>query len=230
MLYKVGKSSAGVYSLYKSMVSQNRRFASVPDWVRADLKWWLNLSVLFNGISKMVRSCYHHAMVSDSSLKGFGVYLGSDWCAGTWHIQDVVNLVTDCNYVGSKPLVDKFDDKNINVLELWPILVGIKCWAPMLQNLSLIVFTDNTQVLFMLLNGKSSNVTCMHWIRELFWTCAFYNIEIIPKYKILPSLLERSFHDDSRNRLIKKNELTRCPRGMRGKRPNHEIDRYVYPP
>ena len=171
-----------VYALYKTMIKSNKRFVTIPDWVRADLQWWLKLCVMFNGTSKMVKECYHHAMVSDSSLKGFGVYLGQDWCAGTWHDEDCINLASDCTHVCSKPLVDKFDDKNINVLELWPVLIGLKRWAPMLRNMSLIVYTDNTQVLFMLLNGKSSNVTCMHWIRELFWTCAFYNIDLIPKY------------------------------------------------
>ena len=171
-----------VYSLYKSMINQNKRFINVPEWVKVDLQWWLRLSVMFNGTSKMVKDCYYLPMVSDSSFKGFGVYLGHDWCAGTWHEGDVINLTSSCGHVCFKPQVDEFDDKNINVLELWPILIGLKRWAPVLRNMSLIVYTDNTQVLFMLLNGKSSNVTCMHWIRELFWTCAFYNIDLIPKY------------------------------------------------
>ena len=44
------------------------------------------------------------------------------------------------------------------------------------------VFTDNTQVMYMLINGSSSNLTCMNGIREIFWICAIYNIELIPKY------------------------------------------------
>ena len=171
-----------VYSLYRTMVSQNKRFISVPNWVKADLLWWFKLSKHFNGVSKIVKVCYEQAMVSDSSFKGFGVYLGNDWCAGTWHDDDCILLSSPCNHVVSKPLGEPFDSTNINVLELWPVLVGLKRWAHLLRDKSIIVFTDNTQVLFMLLNGKSSNATCMQWIREIFWVCSLYNIELKPKY------------------------------------------------
>ena len=44
------------------------------------------------------------------------------------------------------------------------------------------MFTDNTQVMYMLTNGKSVNTICMGWLRELFWICVIYNIELIPRH------------------------------------------------
>ena len=83
---------------------------------------------------------------------------------------------------GGVPLLSESDANNINVLELWPIIMGIKRWRVCLGNKSVLTFTDNTQVMYMLTNGKSSNSTCMSWIREIFWICVTYNIEIIPRY------------------------------------------------
>ena len=174
--------SKSIYTLYKHMVFSNKKYVVLPEWVRADLTWWKKLSVIFNGSSKIVKISHEEAIVSDSSMKGFGVYMGSDWCAGTWHDCDTIVLDSPCNHVVSKPVIDVVDFNNINVLELWPVLVGIKRWSHRIRDKNVVVFTDNTQVMFMLLNGKSSNITCMQWIRELFWTCAIYNIEITPKY------------------------------------------------
>ena len=157
-----------VYSLYRQMIEKKARFINIPEIVKSDLNWWLNLCKYFNGSSKMVKEEFPHAMVSDSSLKGFGVYLGSDWCAGTWHDSDCIPLISPCNHVACRPFAEEFDRNNINVLELWPILVGIKRWMNLLSDKRVVVFTDNTQVMYMLLNGNSSNLTCVHWIRELF--------------------------------------------------------------
>ena len=172
----------GVYSLYKILVQSNRKFINIPDWVRSDLLWWRKLCTTFNGRSKLVKDQHPSPMISDASFKGFGVFFGSDWCAGTWCNDDHILLSSSCNHIVSKPLYDDVKFDNINVLEFWPVLVGVKRWAHILRDKSVVVYTDNTQVMFMLLNGRSSNVTCMRWIRELFWICAFHNIEIIPKY------------------------------------------------
>ena len=181
--------SRNVYSLYRTLISENKRFIAIPEWVKDDLRWWQRLSMHFNGVCKIVKCPYEHALVSDASFKGFGVYLGHDWCAGTWDDDDCILLTSKCNHVVSKPLTGNVDFRNINVLEFWPILVGVKRWASYLRDTEVTVFTDNTQVLYMLLNGKSSNATCMSWIRELFWVCALFNIGIKPKYIITDSNL-----------------------------------------
>ena len=171
----------GVYSLYRSMIAQGKRFINIPDWVKADLRWWDRLCSYFNGICKMVKFVHEHAMVSDASFKG---YMASDWCAGVWDLEDNIPLTSVCNHVAPPPFAVNLSEESINVLELWPVLVGVKRWSHLLRNRSVVIFTDNTQVLFMLLNGKSSNVICMQWIRELFWICAIFNINIIVRGEI----------------------------------------------
>ena len=53
--------------------------------------------------------------------------------------------------------------KNINVYELWPVVVGL-------------------QVLAMVNTGRSKNKLCMEWLRELYWTCFIHNIELHASY------------------------------------------------
>ena len=72
-------------------------------------------------------------------------------------------------------------DNQINVLELWPILASLIKWGLSHRDKSWIMFTDNTQVQCMLLTGRSKNINCMHWLREIFWRMVFLNIQIIPK-------------------------------------------------
>ena len=108
------------------------------------------------------------------------MYMGADWAAGIWSDDYSINVVSDCNHVVGRPFCEPFNSGNINVLELWPILVGLKRWASTLKNRSLMVFTDNTQVMFMLINGCSSNLTCMNWVREFF--LALLNLQ----YRVAP--------------------------------------------
>ena len=170
------------YELYKQMVLKNKRYIKLSAEVIADFNWWIRLFPFFNGTVKMFSPEFELPMVSDSSLKGFAVYLGQDWVAGTWDDGDHIPLFTNCQHVGYKPVWDSFDRKNINELELWPIVVGLKRWVKFFRDKLLHVFTDNTQVMFMLINGNSSNPTCSNWLREIFWLCAIYNVTLCPKY------------------------------------------------
>ena len=123
-------------------------------------------------------------MVSDSSMKGYGVYLGQDWMAGSWNQSNVELSNSSCGHIGPPPVMESsnIDFSNINILELWPIVVGLKRWAHLLKNKSLNLFTDNTQVMFMLLKGSSSNPIFLSWIKEIYWICVINNIELKPKY------------------------------------------------
>ena len=198
-----------VYNLYKTIVRSGKKFVKLPGDVKGDLVWWRQFCRIFNGKSKINNQLYEFPMVSDSSLKGYGVYLGYDWVAGVWDSRDSFPLTSPCGHVGPVPTQDMYDASNINVLELWPIVIGLKRWCVLLRNKSLLTFTDNTQVMYMLTNGRSTNSTCMSWIRELFWICVIYNIEIIPRYintncNLVADTLSRVPYFNSNNELVEK--------------------------
>ena len=171
-----------IYQLYKDMLAKGKKWIRIPAEIRRDIEWWDKFCTHFNGVSKINNQLFEMPMVSDASMKGFAVYLGSDWAAGFWDGSEM-NMCDTCNHLTSPPSeLVKRRDVNINVLELWPIVLGLQRWSSILSNKSLLLFTDNTQVLYMLLNGKSCNKICMSWIREIFWICIIHNIELLPRY------------------------------------------------
>ena len=113
---------------------------------------------------------------SDSSFKGFVAWLGLDWLCGFWE-QDPASLPCDvaCGHFSEPPVCDK-PSRNINVMELWPVVASIKRWGPHFH------YTDNMQVLAMLTTGRSCNKMCMAWLREIFWLCFLWNLDIFPSY------------------------------------------------
>ena len=182
-LVKGGKMFCrSTYNLYRKLVVSNKRYIQLDQGIISDLTWWLRIFPFFNGTVKMFSPEYELPMVSDSSLKGFGVYLGSDWVAGTWADSDHIPLRSCCGHVGFRPVWDRFEPTNINELELLPIVVDLKRWVELFIDKSVYVFTDNTQVMFMLLNWSSINQICKNWLKEIYWLCAIYNITLYPRY------------------------------------------------
>ena len=121
-------------------------------------------------------------MTSDASLKGYGAWSGSDYFYGSW--SGVDNFSPGSDHWESPPECADFvvHKRNINVYELWPVLVGLRRWASRYKNTRLNAVTDNMQVLAMLNTGRSKNKLCMEWLREIFWICFIHNIEIYSTY------------------------------------------------
>ena len=145
---------------------------------RLDLWWWVEFVSIFNGKAKIippggpVLSVY-----SDASFFGFGALHGADWIAGCFG-EDVVGL---SGWLGHH-FVDAGDPgcsvENINVLEMWPILQGARRWSSGWRDRSVVVVTDNTQVMCAINTGRSVNKVIMRWLRELFWLSITNNFEL----------------------------------------------------
>lgn len=104
-------------------------------------------------------------MVSDSSLLGYAVYLGEDWVYGAWYDESLFN--SDCEHKSSAvPTLTDEDRKNINVLELWPVIIGVCRWGGDFKGHELNVVVDNMQVFHMIRTGRSINSRCMEWLRS----------------------------------------------------------------
>ena len=156
------------------------RRVRLSETILADLSWWKNLCSVFNGSAKIVPRAPGAEIVTDSSFFGFGAWSGRDWVWGTWEEYSDEELGVHDHRV-PPPVFDTMS-KNINLLELWPVVVGVKRWSPAHENTTLRVVTDNTQVLYMVNSGRSRNVVCMNLLRELFWTCFVHNVDIFASY------------------------------------------------
>ena len=180
----------------------SRHPLSIPldNAILADFNWWLSFCDTFNGKACIIRDPFPIPLYSDASFTGFGAWMGLDWIYGFW--KDHAPLCvpdTVCDHLQPPPTFDSVQ-RNINVCELWPVVVGIKRWAPHFRNTRLHIVTDNMQVLAMLNSGRSSNKTGMTWLREVFWTCFIYNTDIFATYirsadNVLADALSRfSYH------------------------------------
>lgn len=171
-----------LYDLYKLMCNKQLKRVCVSVAARDDILWWFHFSHIFNGKNAIRNVYYIHSLVSDESMQGFVAFLGEDWIAGVWPHVETILTDSSCAHVATPPVDPSVDYTNINVLELWPIVMGIKRLFTLLQHSTLCIYTDNTQVKCMLTKGVSSNKTCMAWLRELYWMCVIYDIQLEAHY------------------------------------------------
>ena len=170
--------------IFDLAASYSRRATAIPldEHIKADFEWWLAFCDIFNGRACIIRDSHSIPLYSDASFLGFGAWMGLGWIYGLWQGSDPPDAVySACNHFQPPPT---FDDppKNINVYELWPVVAGIHRWAKFFTNSRIHVITDNMQVLAMLNTGRSCNKTCMRWLRELFWLCFVFNMEVHASY------------------------------------------------
>ena len=188
--------------IFDLAASYSRQSRSIPlrEAIKADFQWWLSFCEVFNGKACIIKDLHPIPLYSDASFMGYGAWMGLDWLVGVWDSVHTPHLVhSSCDHLQPPPVFDQ-PPKNINVYELWPVVVGIKRWAQHFRNCRLHVVTDNMQVLAMLNTGRSSNKTCMTWLREVFWTCFVYNMDIHASYirsadNVLADALSRISYD-----------------------------------
>ena len=163
--------------------ARNKGVIRVSGETQKDFKWWWDFCAVFNCRSLILNDNYDLPMVSDASIKGFGAWCGKDYFYGSW-VNDEAFFEKGCGHQVEPPVYDNLHvhDRNINVYELYPVLVGIKRWAKTYANTRVNCITDNMQVLAMLNSGRSKNKLCMEWLREIFWICFIHNIEIYSTY------------------------------------------------
>ena len=80
------------------------------------------------------------------------------------------------------PIREVWFRKCVAKCKLHVLWVTLRCWYPEFKGKSIIIFTDNTQMMYMLRKGTSTNSTCMERLREIFCITKIFNIRIIAKY------------------------------------------------
>ena len=168
--------------IFDLSASYSRKSKCVPlcEAIKEDLGWWLAFCDVFNGRACIIRDCHPIPMYSDASFEGFGGWLGKDWFYGLWSPDSHKPLPAGCGHVEPPPTVRL--TRNINVYELWPLVVGLRRWGQHFSNSKLHFVTDNMQVMAMINTGRSCNKLCMSWLREMFWMCFIWNIDIVASY------------------------------------------------
>ena len=173
--------SRRIFDLAASYTRQSRAIP-LDEAIQSDFHWWLAFCEVFNGKACIIRDLHSIPLYSDASFTGFGAWLGLDWFYGLWEGHTIGYFPKSaCDHLLPLPRFDELK-RNINVCELWPVVNGIRRWAPHFKNKRLHVVTDNMHVLAMLNTGRSANKTCMSWLREIFWMCFIFNMDIHATY------------------------------------------------
>ena len=168
--------------IFDLSASYSRHSSRIPlsDAIKDDLHWWSSFCDTFNGRACIIRNTHPVPMYSDASFMGFGAWLGKDWIFGVWDEPSTPPIDPGCGHLSAPP--EAGVPRNINVCELWPLVVGLKRWGPHFANFRVHLITDNMQVLAMINTGRSCNRICMSWLRELFWLCFIWNFDIFATY------------------------------------------------
>ena len=145
------------------------------------MNWWRRLCSCFNGSANIISREISTSITTDASTKGFGGWSEGDWFLGTWEGPPCDTFDVHDHLV-HPPLELQDSSKNINVLELYAVVVGLKRWGPHLRDSQIQIVTDNTQAMYMINTGRSANKTCMSLLREIFWLCYVFNTELYSVY------------------------------------------------
>ena len=148
---------------------------------RADLLWWKQFLITFNGRSMMLDFRQPVYFQTDASFHGFGAVCSDDWFAGSWSNCPTSDFHSrfhfqHCSHAGH--VIDPSLCSNINYLELFPILLAVRRWAPRWSNKRVCIETANTQVTAFINNGLCKNSIAMSWLREIFWLSVCYNFHL----------------------------------------------------
>ena len=174
--------SRRVYDMISS-VKRNHHKVRLNEDFRLDLRWWLDFAAVFNGKARIIPlDGASMSVYSDASLAGFGATHGDDWLAGFFGEEREAGAG---GWLGHHLSTNKdigCNTENINVLELWPILEGVRRWGKGWTDTPVVFVTDNTQVQAALNTGRSRNKTTMGWLRLIFWESVKYNFEISSVY------------------------------------------------
>lgn len=132
--------------------------------LKEDLGVWRVFLNSYNG-----HTCCQEPEVANSELSlftdaagsvGFGAILGNEWCAGEWPSSWQTSGLC----------------RNLTLLELFPIIVALELWSPILANKQVCFYTDNLGVVHCISRLSSSSLPVLALLRHMVLRCLQHNI------------------------------------------------------
>ncbi len=157
----------------------NQHLVISPE-IRADLQWWLQFLVRFNGVSLIPPPDYYpDALFTDACLSGVG-----------GHFQD------QCFQAQFPTDIPSTQPYNINVKELLAIIVALRLWGHRMQGSRILLRSDNMDAVLAINNRRSRSPLIQQCLRVIWYICASYDFDLhaehIPGYiNVAADLLSR---------------------------------------
>lgn len=151
--------------IYLTMgVSNPNWHIRIPVSVKEDLLVWQQFLSIYNG-----RTCWQEEFIENSAIQlftdaagstGFGAYLSGRWCCAAWPAE-----WREQNLTG-----------NLVLLEIFPVLVALDIWGPLLVNKRILLFCDNMGVVQVINNLSAKSPPVVKVMRHLVFLALKYNI------------------------------------------------------
>lgn len=148
----------------------------LDELVRAELKWWMELSPLLNGMCPFKFGISRRKVFinTDASFAGFGAAMGDSWLAGSWFAHRTPENVPYRDYWVLSPLIHESFRTNINFLELVAACVAVLVWRQLFRDTEVVIFSDDTATVSFISRGTAENFHALKWLKILFYVgCTF---------------------------------------------------------
>jgi hypothetical protein len=128
---------------------------------KEDINVWLMFLANYNGRSFFIDERWANSqqlsLFTDAAGGvGFGAIFGSEYCYGLWP--------------------DTWRHRNIAILEFYPIVLSLCLWGHGMANRSVLFFTDNEALVYVINKQSCRDKTLMQFVRKLLLVCLQHNI------------------------------------------------------
>ena len=127
----------------------------IPPQAHRDIVWWHTFIQTYNGISLIwLHTCpgTDRVMATDSNLEGYGGISGQEYFRGKFPAE--------------------LKGKNIAILELWAVLIGLRLWSKKFKGYYFWIHVDNEAVATILNTGASKQEEMQSLLREIAYIAA----------------------------------------------------------
>jgi hypothetical protein len=141
---------------------------------KEDINVWLMFLANYNGRSFFIDERWSNSqqlsLFTDAAGGvGFGAIFGSEYCYGLWP--------------------DTWRHRNIAILEFYPIVLSLCLWGHGMANRSVLFFTDNEALVYVINKQSCRDKTLMQFVCKLVLVCLQHNI--LFKAKHIPATYNR---------------------------------------
>ena len=140
-----------LYDLIQGVMKPHH-FICLRSEVKDDLRMWLTFLSTFNGVyffrkEEWSSSAKLNLHTDASGSIGFGAIFGAEWCYGRWPPSWLY--------------------RNIAILEFFPIVLSLCLWGSQMRNKSILFFTDNEALVYIINRQSCRDKTLMFFVRKL---------------------------------------------------------------
>ena len=171
-----------VLRLRNSLRDMKTNVGITDEQMMADLDWWVTFLPKYNGVSIMWMNQElkeDFLIASDACLTGMGAKCGKEY----------IHTTFPRKYRNT-------DIYKIHHLEMIAIIVSVRVWASKLKGFRFVMGCDNLPVVHVVNAGFTKDVVLQNMMRELIYTAATQQFEIVLKYipsreNKIPDILSR---------------------------------------